>query len=413
MTTPSSVSSVVDARVECRACGHLAFDLTDHVAEHGGVDAYHVDHPKAPMVSEALLKRLQATRPKAVAEANALEVDLMGFKVAVDAAVASTACLPLPTGYQFPTEGKAKDVFKNVLLSLLSGNGVFFHGMPGTGKDALVHAYSAMTRRPVVMVTFRPGTDLAPWFYTRSISTDGTGWEFGHLWNALTQGVEGRDGKVRAPIVLLSDVDRADSAQAEWFRILTDSISGRILDPHGKMVPLVEDSWGRKPQFVCTANSVGTGDDRGRMASANPMDASILDRLGHKWEAVYMDWKDEGRILRSLFPEVAEAAPWMFDGQVGVDGKYVAGELGMATKAIREAVESGDIYGELTMRGLCDILSHARNLLKWQFKGKAPANLTKRAFQVWLNGLGADDRFNAARVMDPHVGSGAFENTSV
>ena len=405
MTTSSPV---IDARIECRECGHLAFSLTAHVDKHGGLDAYRAAHPGAPLVSEALLKRLSADRPKAVLEALLLETDLMGMKVPVDAAVPGDVCLPLPTGYKFPSVGKAKGVFKNVLISLLSGNAVFFHGMPGTGKDALVHAFSAMTRRPTVMVTFRPGTDLAPWFYTRSISADGTGWEYGHLWHALTQGIEGRDGKVRAPIVLLSDVDRADSAQAEWFRILTDSISGRILDPHGKMVPLVTDEWGRKPQFVCTANSVGTGDDRGRMASANPMDASILDRLGHKWEAVYMDWQDEGKILRSLFPEVAEAAPWMFDGSPGHDGKYVPGELGMATKAIREAIESGDIYGELTMRGLCDVLSHARNLLKWEFNGKAPKNLTKQAFQVWMNGLGADDRFNAARVMDPHIGSGAL-----
>jgi len=220
------------------------------------------------------------------------------------------------------------------------------------------------------------------------------GWEYGHLWGALVNGVLGRDGKRRAPIVLLSDADRADSSQAEWFRILTDSISGRILDPHGQMVPLFIDEWGNKPQFVCTANSCGTGDARGRMTSSNPMDGSILDRLGRKVEAAYLHWDDESAILRGKYPVIAEKAPDVID------------QLGKATASLRSAIEKEEIYAELTHRGLCEILSECEDIL--HFSNAVPGNLLKRGFRAWLDGLDADTFLAAKRLVDPHVKGGAM-----
>jgi hypothetical protein len=396
--------TVLDDRVTCAVpnCGFKSHSLLDHLVEaHGLTPSEYVEaYAGAATVSERLLKAFEAAKArvtrKAVPVATELKVSLMGLPVPVDAHMPETTCLPLPSGYMFPTKGKAQRVFKRALMALIRGRNVFIWGMPGTGKDALVHAYSAFARKPTVMVTFRPGTDLAPWFYTRSIDNDGTGWEYGHLWSALVHGVEGRDGKRRAPLVLLSDVDRADSAQAEWFRILTDSISGRILDPHGNMVPLFTDEWGNRPQFVCTANSCGTGDARGRMASSNPMDASIMDRLGRKIEATYLHWDDESAILKAKFPRVAEKAPALFN------------ELGNATAAVRTAIEKEEIYAEFTHRGLCEVLSEADDLL--HFSNRVPNNLLKSAFMAWTDGLDSDNRFEAKRLIDAHVTGGALED---
>ena len=402
--------AIVDTRVECRECGFLGFSLVAHVGDkHGGIAAYQAAHPDAPVVSEELIKEHLRPAPKArrAAGSDTLALDMMGMTVPVDAGTNPDDCLPLPGGYQFPSKGKAKAAASRALVAMFRGRNVFIHGMPGTGKDALVHAYSAKARRPVVMVTFRPGTDLAPWFYVRSIGAEGTGWDYGHLWRALTEGMLGRDGKRSAPLVLLSDVDRADTAQAEWFRILTDSISGRILNPEGKMTPLFRDEWGRTPQFVCTANSVGTGDARGRMASSNPMDASILDRLGHKIEAHYLDWGDEGEVLRKMFPKVWEVAPHLFIGPTDGDGKPTYGELGNATRALREAIKNGEVYGEYTMRGQVVVLEAIEDYL-FMNGGKAPKNLLRKGFEAWLEGLGEDDRFNAAKAIDPHIGSGSL-----
>jgi MoxR-like ATPase len=395
-------SLMTDERIECAACDYTSHSLLDHVVEVHGMTPteYVAAYPGAETLSKkvraAFEAKTKSIHRRPVSAATDLTVKLMGMEVPVDAHVSADDCLPLPEGYMFPTKGKSQRICKRAVMALVRGRNVFIWGMPGTGKDALVHAVSFFMRRSTVMLSFKPGTDVAPWFYTRSIGKDGTGWDYGHVWDALVNGIMGRDGKRRAPLLLLSDVDRADEAQAEWFRVLTDSISGRILGPDGKMVTLFVDEWGNKPQFVCTANTCGTGDARGRMASSNPMDASILDRLGRKIEATYLHWDDEGMILRGKFPQVAEMAPSIFD------------ELGNATAAVRQAIEKESIYAELTHRGLCEILAEAEDIL--HFAGRVPANLLKSAFLAWTDGLDADNRFEAKRLIDAHVTGGALDS---
>lgn len=392
-------TAVTDNRVQCALCDFRSHSLIDHLRESHNMDLdeYLAAHPGAPTVSQELLDAMEkqgSARRKTIAAPGELTVDLMGQTVSVDAHVPEGLCLPMPSGYQFPTKGPAKAAFQRIILGLLRGRNLYVWSGPGTGKDAVAHAYSALTRRPCVMVTFRPGTDLSPWFYARSIDESGTGWEYGHLWDALVNGIQGRDGKVRAPLVVLSDVDRADPAQAEWFRILTDSISGRILGPDGTMVPLVTDSFGNRPQFYCTANSCGTGDARGRMTSANPIDASIMDRLGRKVQAMYMHWDDEGAILMSKFPEVAEKAPTIFP------------QLGNATEALRKSIDNEDIFVEFTHRGLCEILAECEDILS--VARKVPNNLLAQGFRAWLDGMDLDTRDAAKRIIDPHVKGGTL-----
>ena len=419
---------VIDDRVTCGFCaagiGHVDqkrskkskststgakkfHSLVQHLEEFHGVtpEEYSADADgSAEIVSASVLNEVVGTaRRRRIKPATDLTVKIYGHEMAVDAAVPAEHCLPMPGGYRLPTKGKAKKFLERALRCLLRGKNCFIWGFPGTGKDALVHFFSSILRKPVVMVTFRPGTDLAPWFYIRSIDENGTGWQFGHLYDAIVNGVMGRDGVARPALVLLSDVDRADSAQAEWFRILTDSISGRILGPDGKMIPIFAGT-----QFVCTANSAGTGDARGRMASANPMDASILDRLGRKIKAEYMDWEDESEILMEKYPIVAEKAPWVFHGPAGLDGNPTDGELGLSTKSLRKAIENEEVYAEFTHRGLCEVLSEAEDIL--HFSGRdAPKALLKEAFRAWLDGLDDDSRLVAKRLVDPHIGGGAFD----
>ena len=393
-------ATIIDNRVICAECGHASHSLLDHVREDHGLSPqeYLEKHPGKGLVSQELLDKMaeqaKGVKRKPINQPDDLTVKLGGYVLKCNPQTMEMDALPCPPSYFFPSKGKAKKAFTRALRALVNGRNLFLHGMPGTGKDALVHAYSFYSRRPVVMVTFKPGTDLAPWFYVRSIGKEGTGYDYGHVWDALVNGIEDRKGNRRAPLMLLSDADRADSAQVEWFRILTDSISGRILDPHGKMVPLFRDPiTGKTAQFACTANSVGSGDARGRMASANPMDASIMDRLGKKVQAEYMHWDDESRILKSLHPELVAQ----------VDDDFWRG-LGNCTASLRKAIKDGDIMAELTMRGLNDICEDAIDILL-ERKGKMPKDLLGLAMECWFDGLDEDNRFEAKRLADPNSNS--------
>ncbi len=380
--------------VDCRECTHVGHVLLDHLVEAHNLspEQYTAKHPGAKTVSEEALKawegRSVKTR-KPAPLAGALQTSLMGVTVGVDAGVSPEQCLPAPEGYRLPTKGSARGKTERALWSLIAGDRVFIHGLPGTGKDALVHYYSAVTRRPAMILTFRPGTDLSPWFYRRSLRAEDNGYVYGALWNAITKGVKGRDGRIRPVLVLLSDVDRADPAQAEWFRMLTDSICGRVLGPTGEMVELFKGT-----QFVFTANSCGTGDSRGRMTSSNVMDASIMDRLGSKVEFTYLSWDDEVEALREKYPTIAEKAPEVFT------------QLEGACTALRNAVAKEVLYCEFTHRSLCDILDEVRRRIR--FMGKVETNVLGKSFPAWLDGLGDDNRIEAKRLIDGFITGGTI-----
>lgn len=380
--------------ISCAECNFNGHVLLDHVVEAHGLtpENYVRKYPGAPTLSEEALqlwkKRSSKNRRPAPA-AGDLKTNLMGIETSVDAGVADEQCLPIPRGYRLPTKGKAKAKTERALWTLMDGGRVFIHGLPGTGKDALIHYFSAVTRRPAMILTFRPGTDLSPWFYRRSLRAEDNGYVYGALWNAITQGVLGRDGKRRPILVLLSDVDRADPSQAEWFRMLTDSICGRVLGPDGQMVDLFPGT-----QFAFTANSCGTGDSRGRMTSSNVMDASIMDRLGAKVEFTYLAWDDEVAALREKYPNIAEKAPEVFT------------QLEGATNALRQAVAKEVLYCEFTHRSLCDILDEVGRRIK--FTGKVEKNLLAKSFSAWLDGLGEDNRKEAKHLIDGFLSGGVI-----
>lgn len=398
-----SVETSSDPRPVCLVCGFRSHSILGHLrAQHGmSAEEYLEKHPGAPTLSQQLFAEMSKS-PKRVAAplATELTVEMMGFEVKVDAAVAEQACLKRDDHFAFPSKGKAKLVYERVLMALIAGRDAFVWGPAGTGKDAIVHAYSSLTRRPTVLVSFVPGTDLGPMFYSRKIDVNGTGWEFGALYDALVNGIKGRDGVARPIILLLSDIDRADTSQAEWFRLLADTTQKRVKGPTGVIQPVMAGT-----QIICTANSCGTGDSGGRMASAGVMDASILDRLGRKIQAEYMDWDDEGRILSSKFPALAARCPDIFFTQ-----DKSPGQLGQVIGTLRDAIGRGNLFAEFTMRGSMEVLSECEDILKFKYpKGGAPANILKLGMRAWLDGLEPETRFEALRLIDAHLKGGALD----
>jgi len=350
-------------------------------------------------ISQRLLDRfaaLKVPRRETPRHPKDLTIPFANIIFPVNPDVEEEACLPLPDQYRIPKHGSLGEDVQHVAIALKHRRSIYVWGMPGTGKDALFHAWSSLTRTPAIIRQVQPGTDIESWFFSRGFNTNGTVWEEGEVLKAL------RDGYLasqysdhirvnrRIPyMLLLTDFDRAERDQAEHLRLVGDSIQGRVPGPAGKVYKVFGGTI-----IAATGNTAGGGDERGRMISANPLDASLLERFQRKIQFHYMSWEDEGPVVRAKFGPLFQRFP---------TAEHKCREV---TKALRDAVVNDDIHGEFSHRALCNILSHASDIVE-ENQGKAlPKNLLGVASRVWMDGLpDEDNRLAAKRLIDPHFAS--------
>ncbi|MDP2735749.1 MAG: hypothetical protein Q8P12_06095 [bacterium] len=273
-------------------------------------------------------------------------------------------------------------------MALRMRRSLYIHGLPGSGKDALIHAFSAITRTPGMIRQVRPGADVEGWFFARGFNESGTCWEEGEILRALRDGYLCTDGRRVPYLILFTDFDRADQEQAESIRLITDSIQGRVDGPGGQTAPVLPGTI-----ITGTGNTSGGGDERGRMVSANLLDASLMDRWERVLQFHWMEWDDEEPILKAKFPVLAQAY-----------GQSLWDKFKQITKVLREAIQDDKLAGEFSHRALCAIFGHATDILILS-GGKPPKDLFKKAVRVWIDKLpDRDNRENAVHMMDPHLG---------
>ena len=383
--------------IKCAICGHEDVLLADHLAEvHGmSVDEYLSAHAGAPVVSEGLWDAFTKTQPKKRRRQpptlDNLRLNFAGLDFPINHMVPESACLPLPPNYRVPEAGDLGKDISHAAIALRCKRSLYIWGMPGSGKDAFLHAYSALTRTPGIIQTVQPGTDIQSWFFSRSFDQNGTFWEEGDVLKALRDGFVAADGTRVPYMVLISDFDRADRSQAESLRLVLDSIKGRVAGPTGQTYDVMPGT------IVCmTANTAGGGDERGRMISANPIDASLLDRIQVKLQFHWLDWKDEVQICRAKFPELVERCPGVF------------AQVGAATAKVRAAIHAEEIHCEWSHRAVCNWLQHAEDIV-FAHGGVVPDTLLKRASRVVLDGLpDQEHRDGVRKLLDPHIPGGAL-----
>lgn len=309
------------------------------------------------------------------------------FPLPVRQDVPEEVCLPLPEAYQVPLKGAAGEAVKHASIALIKGRSLFIHGAPGSGKDAIVHAYSAMTRTPGLIFTICPNTDISSWLYTRAFDATSTYWEEGSLLKALRDGYTTESGEVVPYIILLSDFDRADRAQAETLRLILDSIKGRVMGPDGKSIPVLPGT-----RIVATANSSGGGDMSGRMSS-NMIDASIMDRFQCKVQFVWLTVPEELEILAVKFPRLFRLLP------------SVRKQLADTLTAIRAAIHSGELDCDFSARALSSWCLHMEDIIDLEYGGtNAEDRIPSKAFRVVSDGMPDDQtRLAIRRIADPHL----------
>lgn len=384
----------------CRLCSTDHHWLGDHLAEAHDltVEAYLSKHPGAETCSSELVAAYEGTakRRRKAAEASGVAINFAGVSFPVDPSVPASACLPMPTHYAVPASGKLSRDVQDVVVAVKRCRSVWVWGAPGTGKDAVFSALCAMTRRPSLLFTVVQGADITSWKFTRSFDAQGTKWEEGVLLKALRDGYLTSDGRRVPYLIVLSDFDRATRQQAEELRQILDSIQGRISGPTGEIYSVLPGT-----TIVATANSSGAGDTTGRCISANPIDASILDRFERKVRFHAMDPKDEEPVVRAKFPLLAGRMPDAISSMM------------RATHAVREATEKEEVYCEWSHRTVCSWAGAAEDLLEILPGKIALAVLLKRAARVVLDGLpDADTREGVKRIMDPHIKGGMVNEGS-
>ena len=383
-------------KVTCQICSFEAHHLGPHLKQAHSLteQAYQKLHPKADTVSDTLFAYVAATNPTGKRTPppppQDLKVSMAGLDLPVNCDVPADACLIIPPHYAVPKYGKLGDDVKMALIAIASGHHTFIHGGPGTGKDAVVHAFVGMTRCPSAIYQVRPDADIEGWFYTQGFDREGVTWFEGPLLQQLRDGYTTENGQVVPYRILISDFDRASKAQAESMRLVLDSIGGRVMGPQGKVYPVLEGT-----TIIVTANSAGGGDETGRCISSNPIDASIMDRFQAGVNFHAMDWRDESEICKAKFPDLVKYDPTILD------------QVGNATKALRAAIEKDEIYAEFTHRGVCNWLAACQALLKWENNPKA---LLKRAARLgFLDKLpDTESRHTAQRLIDPHLKGGGL-----
>jgi len=141
---------------------------------------------------------------------------------------------------------------------------------------------------------------------------------------------------------------------------------------------------------------MGAGDPRGRCISANPLDASLINRFERKFEFSMLDWKDEEKVCRQKFPLLVEKVPSMFSA------------VGKAVAKLREAIINGDLFAEFSHRDVCGWLGHAEDIIECS-GGKIPEFLVKKSAKAVLDGMPDKiTREKARKYIDPFLKGGAL-----
>jgi len=389
-------------KVRCEIDGDEVHLLATHLAEKHGmsVEDYQEEYPGAPVESAEVTRRHAAwstkLRRQRAPEPEELRVRIGEVDFPVNWDVPEDACLPLPAHYRLPVSGDLGNDVRRALRYMRAGRSTWIWGSTGAGKDALPSAVCAMTRTPSAVFPISPDVDIMAWFYDKTLTQIGSGWEYGELFRALVDGyVSPTSGRHVPMLVLLSDFDRAGRSQAEAIRLVADSIQGRVKGPRGDTHPVLPGT-----RIVITANTMGGGDATGKCISANVLDSSIINRIERKVQFHQLSWADEEPIVRAKFALFVERCGHML------------GEVGKATAALRKAVEAQNLYGEFGHRDLCAWIGDCEDILRYSVA--PPPDLLRQGFMSYADGLPDEQNRNQAlTLVDAYLKGGGLPRGKV
>lgn len=396
----------------CRECGHSDdLFLGPHLESAHGLtpSEYREQHPDAPLAASEILEAIRKDSPGTPEHPpppSDLRTTFAGVECPVNADVPASACLTEPDHYRVPCFGElAKDV-SAVTLYLKRKRSTYIYGPQGTGKDGFVQAFSARMRVPGEKFQIIPGKDIQAWLWTKEVSPErGTYYQEGRLLKLARDGYLTRNGTRVPALILITDIDRATKSQAETFRLLLDTIEGRVPRWDGGSWPVFPGTL-----FVATANTTGQGDETGRYVSSNILDSTILARFQRFRKFTLMDWRDEEPILRAKFPFFAEKMNAVLQGTRERGTGPLESGLGIATSTLRKHIAAGDLEGDFSHRELCNWVEAAQDILEEHPRRKPPQHLMREAGRAVFDKFPDEEtRLRARRLIHGFIQGGMLD----
>lgn len=399
----SSQNTAEKTRIKCPFCDVTDVDLWEHVFR------VHNVRPDETMQATLVGEKWNKMTKEVVRypqQSGPSKVKFHGTSVEVDFEVPEEACAPMPPNYRFPQTGNSGAAALRVVRSLSGRRSLWIHGSPGTGKDAIVAYVSNQLRIPFRFFQMSPNIRIEDWFWTLGFEDGSTKFAFGTLLKALVEGYVSPQGKRYPYMIVISDMDRATSTQIERLRTILDTDVPRVPFPDGSFKEVLPGTI-----LVVTANTMGGGDETGRMVSSRPIDGSIINRFECKVEMPPMEWKDEITILKSKFPDLIEDLE-----RITLEDKFSETELAdfnflttlqRVTSSIRTAISKGEFFAEFSHRDICFFMKEVQSLLDYHRENDNKFSLPTifmDAFQNYVEGLSNSVmRAQAVTYVTPHM----------
>lgn len=282
-----------------------------------------------------------------------------------------------------------EDVLENVSIGDFP---VCITGVSGGGKDYTAEAVAWELGRPLVKLSIKPDLDPNEWVGGTSLKGDGVGGtetvaEDGWLAQACAGWSDEKWKEIGAeriaPVVLISDFDRATPRQLEVFRQAFEERSRRYLShpTTGCEMPIHPDTL-----FILTSNS-GIDGDGGRGNVTSQLDTSIVNRIMGVL-APAPSAKFERDVLSRKFPEL---------------DKTEVALLVKCLRSLRSAMEDGGLAFEVSLRTGNMV---AQKAIRAKRRGKTWEEALRRGFKVVEGHCHeADNRALIKGALDPIIGS--------
>lgn len=375
----------------CKICGweghFLAYHLTS--VHHMTGEEYQTLHP-GPVISDRLRSSMGTVDIPRVPITETCQIDLAGVRFPVNLDVPEEACLPLPKHYVLPLNGTMGRVVSHMMVGLKTKRSVWLYGPTGSGKDAIFHFFSNITRTPAVFIEMRPGEDISGLICSRGFQNGNTVWEEGRVLKALRDGYVTKKGDRVPYMVLISDIDRATPEQIEMLRPILDSIEGRICRPDGEVDRVLPGS-----MVVATANTAGDGTRSVMYVTAQAQDVSILNRFDLFFYLGYPDWSVWAKAIQSAYKDLLEENPSLID------------VLGQFVRALHQG--GGKSMNPFSFRDVRSCLDHIRDLMKHQpnkWDVKDP-QIVFAGLRSWFSRLTPDATAAALTLANVHMKVGS------